>query len=456
MEVDRLPHLLRQPFDARVDAAHQALQLGELADHVGRQVRLGEPRGFRRRLRHGRIRAERLARDPLRERLDPLRLFLVGPELLVEQQRAEPVDPRLERRLAVGLPEESRVAQTRGHHALGVARDRPLVVGLGVDHREKRVLQLPVVAFHRKVMLMVNQRRRQHLFGKLEELEREGAGDDRWVLDEVRNLLEQRGILAHGAADAALQALRFRIQLARDLVVPLAALEDHEILEQPRTILVERSHLDGAPRAAARRQEAMAVGDRARRHVLHLAGLRRRRPGDGERHDAPAVQEQHPANRPAEQQLAAAVLEHRVPVHGLRERQRAQRAAENGGQHVDRCLAALPPAEREVLALRRVQALERRHLDALLGRKAGRGGRRRPVRLERGRHRWAVDQLLQIDLALRDADDADGEAARRAERFHRRLGRKAMLAQLRRDDLADLVGQVGQPARRQLLASDLQ
>ena len=47
VEVDRLPDLLGQPFLARVDAAHRALELGELADHVGRQVGLREPRRLR-------------------------------------------------------------------------------------------------------------------------------------------------------------------------------------------------------------------------------------------------------------------------------------------------------------------------------------------------------------------------------------------------------------------------
>ena len=44
VEVDRLPDFLGQPFLARVDAAHGALELGELADHVGREIGLGQPR----------------------------------------------------------------------------------------------------------------------------------------------------------------------------------------------------------------------------------------------------------------------------------------------------------------------------------------------------------------------------------------------------------------------------
>ena len=109
-------------------------------------------------------------------------------------------------------------------------------------------------------MLMMNQRRRQHFFGQLEELERERAGDDRRVLDQIGHLEQQAALVVDGAADAPLQALRLRVELAGNLVVPFGALEDDEVLEQPRPILVERPHLDGAAGAPAGRQEAVAVG----------------------------------------------------------------------------------------------------------------------------------------------------------------------------------------------------
>ena len=86
------------------------------------------------------------------------------------------------------------------------------------------------------------------------------------------------------------------------------------------------SHLDRAAGAAAGRQEAVAVGHARRsRRPAPAAPARARRAADRERHDAAAVEEQQPADRPAEQQLALAVVEHRVPVHLLRER--AGRAA---------------------------------------------------------------------------------------------------------------------------------
>ena len=400
--------------------------------------------------------AQRLGGNPPGERRDPLRLLAIGPELLVEQQRVEPAETRFKGGLPVGLPEETRVPQPRRDDALGVARDGALVVGLGVDDGEERVLQPSVLSLDRKVVLMMNQRRRQHLIRQLEELEREGAADHRRVLDEIGHLVEEPGLGAGDAADAALQALCLRVELACNLVVALAALEDHEVLEQPRAVFVEGPDLDGPPRASARRQEAVSVGHRARRDLLHLTRLGRRGTGDRERHDAAAIDEQNPADRPAEQQLAPAVLELRIPVHQFRERQAAQRSAEHVREHVDRRLAPLLLSIGQVGALGGFDALERGDVDALLGREAARGRRRRAVSAEARRNRRAVDQILEIGLPLGETGDPDRQPPRRAVGFGRRLRRQAVRAQLGEDDLANLVRQAGQPAGRQLLASDFE
>ena len=96
-------------------------------------------------------------------------------------------------------------------------------------------------------MLVVNQRRRQHFFGELEKLQAEGARDDRRILDQVRHFVQQSRLGADDAADAALQPLRLGVEFAGDLVVAFAALEDDEVLEQARAILVERSTLMARP-----------------------------------------------------------------------------------------------------------------------------------------------------------------------------------------------------------------
>jgi hypothetical protein len=177
LKVNRLPDALGQPLFARVDAAHRALELRELPDHVGRQIRLREAGGLRRFAGDGRAGAEGIAGNPLCKRLDPPRLLKVGSQLLVKQQRSQPFEARLERCLPVGLPEEPRVAQPRGNDALGVPCDRPLVVRLGVDHGQERILQTTVLGFDGKIVLMVDERRGQHFLRQFEELEGEGAGD---------------------------------------------------------------------------------------------------------------------------------------------------------------------------------------------------------------------------------------------------------------------------------------
>jgi hypothetical protein len=139
-------------------------------------------------------------------------------------------------------------------------------------------------------MLVVNQRRRQHFGRKRQELGTEGAGHDRRKLDQIRNFLEEGfGLRVVLDERAAADLPRARLELAHHAVTPFDAREDDEVLGQLLPVLVERSHLDGAPRATARREEPVAIGDGSRRDVLDTwtggVGL----PRDGEGHDAPAV-----------------------------------------------------------------------------------------------------------------------------------------------------------------------
>ena len=77
---------------------------------------------------------------------------------------------------------------------------------------------------------------------------------------------------------AAAEPPRVHLELARDAIAALGVIEDDEVLGQPRLVLLEAADLDRAAGAAARREEAMAVGQRARLDVLHLraGGVRRR------------------------------------------------------------------------------------------------------------------------------------------------------------------------------------
>ena len=269
----------------------------------------------------------------------------------------------------------------------------------------------------------------------------------RRILDEVGHFAQQRRLRGQLGADAAAEPARVRFELAPDLLLALAAVEDDEVLEQPLLVVVERLDLDRAARPAAGRLEAVAVGVRPGADVLHRRTLCLLRPPDDERDDASAVEQHEPANGTGEDKVALAVLEVRVPAHLLREREVAQDAAHDVGQHVDRGLATLLHAVREVFAFRCLRALEGSDVDAVFARELLRRQRRR-------RGRWPGHQLLEVSLPLGDSDDARGEAPRRAVGLARRIARQSRLFETRVHVPRHLRGEPRQPACRNLLAAD--
>ena len=104
-----------------VVAAHQPLQLGELADHARHQVGLGE---LRRAPRILRLRIHR-ARDLERQLGDALHALLLAAQLLVEGDAGKRARHLVERLLEVLLPEELGVRQPRRDHLLVAGDDLP-------------------------------------------------------------------------------------------------------------------------------------------------------------------------------------------------------------------------------------------------------------------------------------------------------------------------------------------
>ena len=132
----------------RVIAAHQALQLGKLADHFGDEIGLGE---LRRALGEARVGADD-RRQFSRQRGDALDALALRAELLVEDdvQRLQLLQPLVERlfrlvgivvqRREVGAPEVARVGQPRPHDAPVARRDRrPAVAGDEVGDEDELV-----------------------------------------------------------------------------------------------------------------------------------------------------------------------------------------------------------------------------------------------------------------------------------------------------------------------------
>ncbi len=246
------------------------------------------------------------------------------------------------------------------------------------------------------------------------------------------------------------------VEFARHAALAFFTIEQHEVLAKLGAIVGDAAHLQRAARAAAAGQHAMPVGHRAGAHFLHRRRLREHAPAHHERHHASTVQEQDPADRPSEQQFAAAVVQPRVPVHLLGEREFAQRRGEHVRQHVDGGLAAFTADEREIGALRRLDAFQLRDLDAVLAREADGRGRGLTVGTEGRGDGRAAHRLFEIALTFGDARDRGRQAARRREGFDRGAGRQPERGELRGQPVGELLGQRRQPARGELLAPDLQ
>jgi hypothetical protein len=109
------------PSARRVVAAHDALQLGELADHVGQQVGLGQQarRGLR---APGLVAPQHLARSRARAP-HALDAFALAAELVVVDHLRQACGTRPRASSSVLLEEELRVGQARAHHAFVAGDD---------------------------------------------------------------------------------------------------------------------------------------------------------------------------------------------------------------------------------------------------------------------------------------------------------------------------------------------
>ena len=129
--VDRAPDALGLPFRARVEPAHDSLQVRELLDHLGGEVALRE-------LRRGLEVAPQFGRPhELRQRAsklhDSARLVAIAAELLLKEDVIEHRLALQQRLLAIGLPEKGGVGQPGVQNALVPLADQPLAVRVAVD-----------------------------------------------------------------------------------------------------------------------------------------------------------------------------------------------------------------------------------------------------------------------------------------------------------------------------------
>ena len=186
--LDRVGDRRRLAVVLRVVASHHALQLGELADHVGDEIGLREQR---RAVGGGGVGAE-LRGDLPREEAEPVDAIRLRAELVVVDDAAQPVDARGERLPAILVEEELRVGEPRAQHALVAGDDRRGIVRLEVATSRKRWLSLPSRVGEREVFLVLLHRQDQALLRHREERRIEAARVDDRPLDQRRDLVEQR------------------------------------------------------------------------------------------------------------------------------------------------------------------------------------------------------------------------------------------------------------------------
>ena len=435
MGVDSLPDGLRLSLLARVEASHDPLELGELADHAGRQIAFRELR----RPTHGRFPGSALRRDPGGEGLDPLALEPVASQLFLEEDTVEGRRPIPKRGLQVLAPEELRVAEAGDHDPLG----SPLDMGLRVLRHVGRGDEARL-AHERKVVLVVDEDRVANLLGEARELFGVGAEDRAGPLHEIGHEVAREAGRAFGSR--LLLELR---DLAREHLAPLFGIEHHEALLETAGELLERIDSERLPRLLPFGSEK-PMSPR-----LSPAPYRgRARDSNLERHDVVSEERHHPADGSPEGESPLPVLERRVPVHEPGEAQAPQRRGHDAGKKLQSLSAFDLPFESDVLAFLRREEFQVRGLDAVLGRESE-GGLGPGARVVAGDFQRRAGNLFDpVLLLLGKPGRVEHQPPERPVGFHPlRLERERR--ELFLEALLQLGHQLREPRRGDLLAPDL-
>mmetsp|Transcript_5838 Transcript_5838/g.22820 ORF Transcript_5838/g.22820 Transcript_5838/m.22820 type:complete len:424 (+) Transcript_5838:342-1613(+) len=398
-----------QALVAGVVAAHDALQLGELADHVGQQVALGEPGGFLDLAvehlelvvgldRVGQRRHAELMHDRMGKRRDPLGALTLRAQLAVVDHLGQAGQAVFELFLAVLVVEELGVGEARAHDPLIALDD-----GAGVGRRdiaddEEVARQFARRIQQREILLVGLHRQDQALLRHGQELGLEGAGQHIGALDQ-RGHFVQQGLVIDGREA---EHIGRGLELARDLGTAVGeAGDDGALLSQLRGVAVGGFDAD----RGLRRLEAVALG--------RAAGGQAQGP---DRHDLRAMQRDEAVRRTHKLHVGPAIGE--LVGHDLGDGQLGQRFVQRLLQALGERGAGLHAVPEQRLGLAVRQALELRHD---LGSGADRGellqqcGCGLAVRSQR--HGDGHQLLLHgpVGRLVRDPGDMHAQAARRGE-----------------------------------------
>ena len=221
-------------------AAHQALQLRELADHSGDEIGFRKSCGAARVFRNG----VASAREFERERLDAVDAILLTAELFMERDAGKLACHLAERMLEILLPEELGVGEPRADD-LFVARDDfcATVFRDEIGNEQELVRELLGARLtQREALLMRLHRRRQDLGGHFEEGLIERAHEHDGPFRQTSVLGEQRVVLDQ----LELGVLGERVRLLGNGGGALRGIEHHMMRGELRFIIREILDLERA------------------------------------------------------------------------------------------------------------------------------------------------------------------------------------------------------------------
>ena len=373
---------------ARVIGAHDALELRELAHHVGQEVGLGQARAA---LGQRHVEAEALgdAGGQLRHAFAALGL---GAQLVVVDHVGQLRQARFQGLLLVLLEEELRIRQARAHDALVAADDGGRVVGRQVRHDQEARTQLARAVRQREILLVGLHGQDQAFLRHRQEFVLEAAFVDHRPFDQRGHFVQQR--FRH----QDLVAARFFQQLLADAFLARFGGREHLAFAfQHLRVLVGVRHGN----LAAMRQEAVAHGVAAgfqpqqvqRQHLFAVQGEQQ-------------VDRAHELHGGAVRALVAHDLRDRQLGHGL-----LQDVLQGAGQRAAGCGVGIEEGfGLAVLGAFEVRDLQIREAEGgqLLGQRRGRVAVL--VQRDRNRQHLLADRFIRRGVA--HVGDGDGQAAR--------------------------------------------
>ncbi len=188
----------RQAGGLGVVAAHEALKLGEFADHLGLQIGLRHPRGLFGEVGEVGIGADD-RRDLVRQGRDALHPVLLAAELVVEGDRGEALGPVGHARpgdAQVVFPEERRIGQARREDLLVAGEDgRAVVGGLDIGDGDEFLDPAGLGIADREELLVLLHRGLQHLGGQRQEAVLDVAHQHDGPFHEAGDLAQQALVL---------------------------------------------------------------------------------------------------------------------------------------------------------------------------------------------------------------------------------------------------------------------